>query len=739
MTGIVQGVGFRPWVYTLARRFSLTGFVLNSTVGVEVEIEGVAESVSAFLREFRAHPPDLAQLDEVIEEDLPAIGSAFFEIRASRAEPGEFVLIPPDIATCPECLADLRDPANRRFGYPFTNCTNCGPRYSIIKDIPYDRRQTTMAEFALCAACEAEYHDPADRRFHAQPNACPDCGPWVELWDRGLCLGTRQEAVALTRRVLLDGRIVAIKGLGGFHLACDATNHTAVRTLRERKRRSGKPFGLMVETVEDAQRICEVDSASRALLTGIRRPLVLLAARPGAGLAPDVAPGNSALGVMLPYTPLHHLLFEGGIFPALVMTSANVSEEPIAHRNEEVPARLHPLADFFLIHNRGIHTRADDSVVRVFAGKERAIRRSRGYAPHPVDLGMPLRPVLACGGELKNTLCLTRDRYALMSQHIGDLENLETLELWRQTLGHMKRFFRVEPVAVAHDLHPHYRTTRLAAAMAGVRRIGVQHHHAHIASCMAENRLAGTVIGVAMDGTGYGADGKIWGGEILVCDYGGFRRAAHFRYTAMAGGDAAIRQPWRAALGYARDAGVTDLSFLDSVPEEQRRVVDTMIERRVNTVDSSSCGRLFDAVSAILGPRLTVSYEGQAAIELETIARPGVDARYPFSMDGGELDFRETIGAVAADRRQPDLASAMFHNTVAAAIAEACGTVRRDEGLARVCLSGGTFQNHYLLGRTVRLLEAGGFAVYLQEKVPANDGGLCLGQAAVANYLLSAE
>jgi hydrogenase maturation protein HypF len=743
--GIVQGVGFRPWVYTLAHRFGLSGHVFNSTLGVEIEIEGDPAQIAAFLTEFHAHPPALAQIDEVLDEELPPTCTREFVIRSSRAHggenAGEFVLVPPDIATCPECLADLRDPANRRFAYPFTNCTNCGPRYSIIRDIPYDRRHTTMAAFTMCAACNAEYHDPADRRFHAQPNACPACGPWLEFHDREQLLAERAPALDQARAMLRAGKILAIKGLGGFHLACNATDHAAVRLLRERKRRSGKPFALMAASLAAVERFCELDEPARAALQSIRRPIVLLPARAASAISPaispDVAPGNRTLGVMLPYTGLHHLLFDGS-FEALVMTSANLSEEPIAFRNDEVAPRLHPLADYFLLHNREIHTRLDDSVVRLFERRERTVRRSRGYAPHPIELGMSVAPVLACGGELKNTLCLTRDRYALISQHIGDMENLETLALWQETLDHMRRFFRVNPCAVAYDLHPQYLTTRLALAMEGMERIGVQHHHAHIASCMAENRVRGKVIGVALDGTGYGTDGKIWGGEVLVCDYTGFDRVAHFRYIPLAGGDAAVRQPWRAALAYARDAGLADPPFLADVPPRQRHIVETMLAREINTVQTSSCGRLFDAVSALLSIRLETTYEGQAAIELEALAAPGVEDAYPFDLADGVIDFRETIRRVAADRERPRLASARFHNTVAAAIAEACRGTWRETALDRVCLSGGTFQNLHLLRQTLHLLRADGFTVLLHAKVPPNDGGLSLGQAAVANARLKA-
>lgn len=734
--GIVQGVGFRPWVYNLARRHKLKGYVLNSALGVTIEVEGPEQALDEFETEFRGHPPALAQMDEIRSESLPPAPFSEFTIRQSREGEGEFVLVPPDIATCPECLADLRDPGNRRYQYPFTNCTNCGPRYSIIRDIPYDRPKTTMVEFEQCAACAREYEDPGDRRFHAQPNACPECGPWVELWDRERLLATRAEAVEQARQLLENGAILAIKGLGGFHLACDATKEAAVGKLRERKRRSAKPFALMAASPEIIRGFCELGDAECAALCSVRRPIVLLERRRGSRIAADVAPGTGTLGVMLPYTPLHHLLFEGVRWEALVMTSANLSEEPIAYRNQDVPERLHELADYFLIHNRKIQTRVDDSVVRIFEGKSRTLRRSRGYAPHPIDLGFPVPEVLACGGELKNTFCVTKDHYAILSQHIGDLENLETLEFFQEVLEHVKRFFRVKPQAVAHDLHPQYLTTRLALEIPDIEKIGVQHHHAHIASCMAENRLNGKVIGVALDGTGYGTDGKIWGGEFLVCGFEEFTRPVHFRYVPLAGGDAAVRQPWRVALSYLRDAGLGAPPALDRVAWEQRRAVETMIERRINTVETSSCGRLFDAVSAMLGVCLETTYEGQAAIELETLAAAGVADRYPFAVDEDTVDFRETIRAVLRDAGEAPLAAARFHNTVAEAIVEVCRRIRNEEHLDRVCLSGGTFQNIYLLTRAVELLRAAGFAVYMHAQVPPNDGGLSLGQAAIASRIV---
>ncbi|MGA2040610.1 MAG: carbamoyltransferase HypF [Bryobacteraceae bacterium] len=734
--GIVQGVGFRPWVYQLAQRHRLSGYVFNSTLGVTIEVEGQDEDLDRFESALRSEAPPLAEPGQIRVEHLEPSGYREFTIRDSEDAAGEFVLVPPDIATCADCLADLRDPANRRYRYPFTNCTNCGPRYTIIQEIPYDRPHTTMAGFRQCPDCEREYHDPSDRRFHAQPNACPACGPWVELWDAERMLAQRAGAIEGTRRLLKEGAILAIKGLGGFHLACDAANDAAVGRLRQRKLRSGKPFALMAASLEKIAEFCQLAQEERAALSGTRRPIVLLERRPASRISGAVAPGVPTLGVMLPYTPLHHLLFEGGEFDALVMTSANLSEEPIAYRNEEVAARLHPLADFFLLHNRAIQTRVDDSVVRIFEGRERLLRRSRGYAPRPIELGFAAREVLACGGELKNTFCLTKAHYAILSQHTGDLENLETLEFFEETLAHMKRFFRVEPRAVAHDLHPQYMTTRLALAMRGIEKIGVQHHHAHIAACMAENGLREKVLGVALDGTGYGTDGLIWGGEFLICDFAGFERRFHFRYVPLAGGDTAIRQPWRSALSYLKDAGLDGAPALEAVPGGARRVVEAMLAGRVNTVDTSSCGRLFDAVSAILGVRLETTYEGEAAIELEALAAPGIADSYPYSVDDGAIDFRETIRAIARDESSREVRSARFHNTVSAAVAETCRRIRARDGLNQVCLSGGTFQNVYLLSRTVQLLREEGFEVYTHAAVPPNDGGLSLGQAAIASRLL---
>jgi hydrogenase maturation protein HypF len=715
LKGIVQGVGFRPFVYNLANRLSLAGYVLNDSSGLLAEVEGDDAAIAAFLQALESEHPPLAWIQDRAVTSLPLNGDREFRIRPSVAETGKFALISPDIATCAECLADCTDPSDRRFGYAFTNCTNCGPRYTIIRDIPYDRPHTTMAAFTMCDLCRSEYEDPANRRFHAQPNACAVCGPALSA------------EIAEAQRRLAEGEILAIKGLGGFHLACNARDATAVARLRTRKRRSDKPFALMVRNLETARELCVVDDAAARALSGPRHPIVILPRHPGAGLPEAIAPGNPTLGVMLPYTPLHHLLFRDAEFSTLVMTSGNLSEEPIVVDNHDAHERLGGVADWFLTHNRDIYMRADDSVVRIFEGEERVMRRSRGYAPQTLDLGRTLPELLACGAELKNVFCLTKGTHAILSQHIGDLENYETLVFFEETLANLKKLFRVAPSAVAYDLHPGYLSTRYALGLEGMEKIGVQHHHAHIASCMAENGLSGDVIGVAMDGTGYGPDGAIWGGEFLVASYAGFTRRAHLRYVPLAGGDAAVREPWRSALGYAGAE-----ARLAAVPEKRVRAVRRMIETGFNTVMTSSCGRLFDAVAALIGLRYEVNFEGQAAIELEAIADTSCEERYEFEISGEELDFRPMIERIIKEEAPAPLVAARFHNTFAASIHEMCLRMRRESGLNRVCLSGGTFQNMRLLGLTARALRASGLELFLHRNVPPNDGGIALGQAVIA-------
>jgi hydrogenase maturation protein HypF len=753
--GIVQGVGFRPFVYRLAQDHQLAGWVLNSTQGVVIEVEGERDRIDHFLAELAVSPPPQALIERVETNFLPPIGHSSFVIEASR-EGDEFVLISPDICICADCLRELRDPRDRRHAYPFINCTNCGPRFTIISDIPYDRPKTTMRAFAMCPRCDREYHDPGDRRFHAQPNACPVCGPQVELLGDGdrLREATPQaEAIGTARRLLAEGAILAVKGLGGFHLACDATNARAVASLRERKQRVDKPFAVMSLDVETVRRYCEVSEGEAQLLEVPARPIVLLRRRHDSPIAREVAPGNDYTGVMLPYTPLHYLLLEGsgengaGFPPALVMTSGNLSEEPIATGNEEALERLGPLADYFLLHNRDIYVRCDDSVTRLFRGREAVIRRSRGYAPFPVRLNLELEEVLASGAELKNTFCLTKGTYAFLSQHIGDMENYETYESYRSAIEHFRRLFRVEPRAVAHDLHPNYLATRYALELAqagGLRKVGVQHHHAHVVSCMAENGVNDKVIGVAFDGTGYGTDGHIWGGEFLLADYRRFRRLAHFKYVPLPGGEAAIRRPYRMAVShlvsaFGEEALDLPLELWSRVHPAELALIRRMMATRVNSPLTSSCGRLFDAVSALLGVRGVVNYEGQAAIELEMLAAEGVDEAYDWQRSSAHpmvIDPAPLLRGVVSDLMRgvdTGVISAKFHNTIAVIIAAISEAARQRTGVGKVALSGGVFQNLYLLGRAVDELERRGFETLIHHQVPPNDGGIALGQAVIAS------
>jgi hydrogenase maturation protein HypF len=752
ITGIVQGVGFRPFVYNLATELELIGWVLNSSSGVEIEAAGSVTMLEEFVERLRGDAPPLARIEQVAVTEIspfdiqyPTPGS--FAIRHSEGKPGEFQPISPDITICDDCLRELFNPDDRRYRYPFINCTNCGPRFTIIQDIPYDRPKTTMARFKMCANCQAEYDDPANRRFHAQPNACATCGPQVRFHTVGLqsTVSFEEEVIQATRKALVGGQIIAVKGLGGFHLACDATNDEAVSLLRERKGRVDKPFAIMTFDLEAAQRICEVGDEEQALLTSRERPIVLLRRQSDSAISSHVAPGNNYLGVMLPYTPLHYLLLEpADDFPvALVMTSGNYSEEPIATGNDEALARLGGLADAFLLHGREIHARCDDSVTRIFAGAELPVRRSRGYAPYPVHLPFSVPQVLAVGAELKNTFCLTRDRYAFLSQHIGDMENYETLRFFEQMVEQLERTFRIEPEVIAHDMHPAYLSTRYAIEQYAAHRtrLEIQHHHAHIAACMAEHSLTGErpVIGVAFDGTGYGIDGAIWGGEFLVADYASFRRAAHLKYVPLPGGDTAIRRPYRTALAHLWTAGVAWEEGLPSVtaaPVDGRAILAQQLERGLNVVPTSSIGRLFDAVSSLAGVRQEVNYEAQAAIELEALADEGVEEAYPFGMKGEEIDPTPCIRAVVADVRAGVLAgviAARFHNGLAALIRDVCLRLRGEMGLDEVALSGGVFQNVTLLGKAVPLLQEEGFSVYTHRLVPPNDGCISLGQAVVAS------
>ena len=759
MRGVVQGVGFRPYVYNLARRCDLAGFVLNSPRGVFIEVEGPADTIEAFIAALPAEAPPLVRIAEIQRTEIPALGESEFTIRHSEGGESAFALIPPDICVCEACLADTHDAQNRRFEYPFTNCTNCGPRYSIIRDVPYDRPMTTMAEFAMCDACRAEYEDPANRRFHAQPNACPACGPRLLLSVPDSAPDPQASARAILEHVadvLRAGGIVAWKGLGGYQLACDARQPAAVDELRRRKKRSEKPFAVMVGDVETAEALCRLSPRERRSLVSPERPIVLLRRRPEADLAEGVSPGNPATGVMLPCTPMHDLLFRilrerWGAAPALIMTSGNISEEPIVIENAEAEEHLAGIADLFVHHNRRIHTRVDDSVVRVVSEETMLIRRARGYAPQPVWLGRGEAEVLACGAQQKNALCLTRAGFALPSQHLGDLENFETLLFFEETLERMCRLFHVAPTTVAHDLHPGYLSTQYARQREGQRLIGVQHHHAHIASCMAEHGLDGRVIGAAWDGTGFGTDGTIWGGEFLAADYLGFDRFARLRPVLLAGGDSGVREPWRAAracLLDTFDAIPAGAPWEQMAAPERIRIVDTMLQRQVHTIPTSSAGRLFDAVASLIGLRQSVSFEGQAAMMLEAAADAWtgpIDPPCDFVLAGAapvEVDLRPMIRQIVEDVRsgepRPRMA-ARFHTTLVAAIAAVCHRMRAELALTRVCLSGGCFQNARLLEGCLRTLREDGFEVFSQRAVPANDGGISLGQAAIACEILRSE
>ncbi len=748
--GIVQGVGFRPFVYGQALQFNLVGFVLNDSSGVTIEVEGERAALATFERALHEQAPSLSRIDSVAVEDVAPRGDRAFVITQSTAGAERRALISADTATCADCLRELYDPADRRYHYPFINCTNCGPRFTIVQDVPYDRDKTTMRSFPMCLACRAEYDNPLDRRFHAQPNACPVCGPHVQLLEtKGRDVAVDDPIVTAAQH-LAAGMILALKGLGGYHLACDALNAAAVARLRQRKQREVKPFALMAPDLGTIGHLCDMDDAEANLLTSRRRPIVLLQQRSNKLIAPEVAPGATTLGIMLPYTPLHHLLLAafakevGSDRPAvLVMTSGNVSDEPIAYDDDDAQTRLATIADAFLTHNRAIHMRCDDSVTRLTTGNEQIIRRSRGYAPEPIPLSFACPvPLLACGGQLKNTFCLAKDRQAFVSHHIGDLHNLETLSSLREGIEHFERLFGIQPAAVAYDLHPEYLATKVALDLDLPQNIGVQHHHAHIASVLAEHGVVEPVIGVAADGTGYGTDGAIWGCEVLVADLVQFERRAHLSYVPLPGGEQAVRQPWRMAAVYLHqaygDAWTTlDIPFVRQCDLGRWRPLAQMITRGINSPPTSSLGRLFDAVAALLGIRQSVLYEGQAAIELEMLAEPSTRG-YPFALGVGTpatLDVAPLIGAIVADLRQgvaiPHIAS-RFHRTVADMLAEMCRQVRAQTGLHVVALSGGVFQNRVLLEQLVARLEEWEFRVLINRRVPCNDGGLSLGQAAIA-------
>ena len=783
ITGIVQGVGFRPFIYSLAQRSGLTGWVRNTSAGVDIQVDGTPDQLAAFIQSIQRDAPPLARIDSLTSTLIPPNGFSFFEIIHSAAIDQAFQPISPDVSICPDCLRELFDPADRRYLYPFINCTNCGPRFTIITDIPYDRPNTTMADFPLCEQCASEYSDPADRRFHAQPVACPVCGPhiWLEYTVPQSAQPTVQEkqdgstpdkpgweVIKECQDLLGEGKILAIKGLGGFHLACDATDTNAVAELRQRKLRVDKPFALMMPDLDTIRQHCYLNAAEEALLLSHQRPIVILYRRPDSIIATEIAPHQDTIGVMLPYTPLHYMLFTdlnppGGIQTGasdlppqiLVMTSGNLSEEPIAIDNDEARGRLSPLADALLLHNRPIRTRCDDSVVRL-APDFYPIRRSRGYAPMPLALPWESPPLLASGAELKNTFCLARERYAFLSHHIGDMENYETLLAFEDGIHHMERLFRIQPEALAHDLHPNYLATRYALSRSREQNLpafGIQHHHAHIAACMVDNGLSldETVLGVSFDGTGYGDDGAIWGGEFLLANYYGYKRLAHLEYTPLPGGDVSIRKPARVALAQLWHAGLEwepGLPPVDELCAEEKIALRSQLEYHLNTPLTSSVGRLFDAAAALAGVRQVVNYEAQAAIEFEALFDPQETLAYPFELiypTPPQKDMTIKISAaplfsamiqdIHAGVSLPQI-SARFHNGVADMVHQTIRAMRNSVLCTRVALSGGVWQNLTLLGKTIRLLESAGLTVYIHHQVPPNDAGLALGQAAIASATL---
>jgi len=744
ITGIVQGVGFRPTVFNLAQRHLLKGWVLNNAHGVEIELRGTEQNVQAFIQDLRQNPPPLSVIDSFTVEDASDQAFTEFQIRHSEDDPSDFLPVSPDLNICPDCRRELFDPSDRRYRYPFINCTNCGPRFSIVTGIPYDRPNTSMASFSLCPDCAEEYQDPANRRFHAQPIACPVCGPQVWYEESGQKLAERETALQAARKALAEGKILAVKGLGGFHLVCDAQNPQTVEKLRLRKRRSGKPFALMafdVDTIKEFARVCPDEEK---LLTSPMAPVVLLETTlAGKELARLVAPDQNRLGFMLPYTPLHLLLLEPaeGFPKVLVMTSGNLSEEPIAYSNADAHKRLSQLADGFLLHDRPIHTRIDVSVIE---GVPHIQRRARGFAPLPLQISSNAIPTLACGTELKNTFCLVRDRYAFVSHHIGDLENQETLTAFEDAVRHYEKIFRIKPQLLAADMHPDYLANRYArqrAAEENLLLVEVQHHHAHIVSCMADNGLKQheRVIGLAFDGTGFGTDGAIWGGEALLADWKGFQRLCHLEYMPLPGGEAAVRKPARMALSLILQAGIdpdcVPFPFHQALDPEERAAVANQVRTGFNTPKTSSAGRLFDGVAALIGLHQQISYEAQNAIALETIADPDEQSSYDFPLENGQILVSPVIQAIVEDIKQkvaPAVISARFHNGLSACVVNVSQQIRSQTGLRQVALSGGVWQNKTLIRHTITALGESGFDVFWPRKLPTNDGGVSFGQALVA-------
>ncbi|WP_299981130.1 carbamoyltransferase HypF [Desulfobacula sp.] len=759
ISGVVQGVGFRPFLFSLAKKYYLKGEVSNTSSGVLVIVEGPPDNIEGFTNDIYYKSPLLACVTRIESFDAELHNFSLFQIVKSRASNSRTTLISPDVTICPDCLAEMKDPCDRRYEYPFINCTNCGPRYTIIEDIPYDRPQTSMKHFKMCSDCQSEYDDPLNRRFHAQPNACPECGPQVFLTDnKGKRIDSEsKEAIILAAQYLSQGRIVAVKGLGGFHLACDASSQDIVQSLRLRKARPHKPFALMAQSASHLFDHVHVSPKEKQLLESYHRPIVLLNKKNIKnndidGLAPGVAPFNNCLGIMLPYTPLHFLLLEKGP-DVLVMTSGNRSGEPLSIENEDALDAFSHIADYFLLNNRDIYFRADDSIARIQTGKTRFIRRSRGYAPLPISLNKKMPKILGCGAGLKNTICLTRDNYVFLSQHIGDMDNVKVYDFYQTSIDHLKQLLDIQPEIIAHDMHSGYMSTDYAKAQNNVKKVAVQHHHAHAAACMAENDLDGDVIAITLDGTGYGTDGHIWGGELLVCTQKTFKRKAHLSYIKMPGGDAAVLEPWRMAASvlyqtFGNDFLSLDIPYIKEMEKEKLSFVCQMMEKNLNSPLTSSAGRLFDAVASLLCIRHKITHESQAAMELEAIADKNlINDIYGFDIvqnknddrDGSfEIDMMTCIRQITHDLKQSESSgriSLKFHHTLVAAFTKATLRASKETGIQKVVLSGGVFNNDIILNQMIRTLEENNLKVYTHTKVPTGDGGICLGQAVVAAAL----
>lgn len=751
--GIVQGVGFRPFVYNSAVSLKLKGWVKNNSEGVFMDLEGDEKSLNMFIDNLRGNPPPLSRIEKIELEDMETINYLCFEIKNSDTSEDKITLISPDIAVCKDCIREIQDNNNKRCKYPFTNCTNCGPRFSIIKSIPYDRDKTTMKKFLMCKFCTMEYKNPADRRFHAQPNSCPECGPELWLEDIYGKIENVLNPIGFVREKLKEGKIFAVKGIGGFHLVCDAENSEAVRSLRERKKRKYKPFAIMLKDMDVVKKYCIVTEKEEEILSGIRKPIVILQKNPSIHFPEEIAPKQKNIGVMFPYTPLHILLFDNEL-EALVMTSANGYGLPIEYENESAKKKLKDIADYYLFHNRDIHIPVDDSVVKVIKGKMRIIRRARGFVPEPIIVNN-IKPILAVGSNMKNTFCIAKENFLILSQHNGDLDNVETYENFIRNIEHFKNIFQFSPQFIACDMHPDYLSSAYASE-SKLEKIQVQHHHAHIVSCMVENKLKEKVIGVAFDGTGYGIDGAIWGGEFLICDYRSFERIGHFQYVIMPGGDKAVKESWRMAVSYIYEAFKCEgegkvKSIIEKLYGDKGLNIIKVLKSGINCPKTSSMGRFFDAMSSIFGICHESDYEGQAAIELEAAlelkisANEEIDISYPYEIRGEEnfiVDASKAIKKIVEEKiilNKIEKGPLKIHNTIVHIIVDMCKKIRNKVHINKVALSGGVFQNSYLLRKAIDELTKNDFLVYTHKEIPCNDGGLSLGQIAVANEFIESS